>query len=112
MNPSVKQRLVDAAMERDSAAASSEWLGEFRSDIAAFVQREVVESCVTAGDLERPWNAKHRYTAFVDPSGGSSDSMTLAVGHREGKLPSLMWCAKSPGRSIRRERYRGIRESA
>jgi hypothetical protein len=99
-------------MERDSAAASSEWLGEFRSDIAAFVQREVVESCVTAGDLERPWNAKHRYTAFVDPSGGSSDSMTLAVGHREGKLPSLMWCAKSPRRSIRRERYRGIRESA
>jgi hypothetical protein len=73
-------------MERDSAAASSEWLGEFRSDIAAFVQREVVESCVTAGDLERPWNAKHRYTAFVDPSGGSSDSMTLAVGHREGEI--------------------------
>jgi hypothetical protein len=86
MNPSVKQSTVDAAMERDSAAASSEWLGEFRNDIAAFVQREVVESCVDVGELERPWNAKHRYTAFVDPSGGSSDSMTIAVGHREREI--------------------------
>jgi hypothetical protein len=27
--------------------------------------------------------AERRYSAFVDPSGGSSDSMTLAIGHRE-----------------------------
>jgi hypothetical protein len=86
MNPSVKQSTVDAAMERDSAAASSEWLAEFRNDIAAFVPREVVESCVDVGERERPWNAKHRYTAFVDPSGGSSDSMTIAVGHREREI--------------------------
>jgi hypothetical protein len=31
---------------------------------------------------ERLWDAKHRYVAFVDPSGGSSDSMTPAIGHR------------------------------
>jgi hypothetical protein len=86
MNPSVKQRLVDAAIERDPAAAASEWLGEFRNDISAFVQREVVEACVSSGDFERPFNAKHRYFAFVDPSGGSSDSMTIAVGHREAEL--------------------------
>ena len=24
-----------------------------------------------------------RYTAFVDPSGGSADSMTLAIAHRD-----------------------------
>jgi hypothetical protein len=83
MNPSVKQSLVDAAIARDSAAASSEWLAEFRNDIDAFVPREVVESCVDVGERERPWVAGRRYTAFVDPSGGSSDSMTIAVGHRE-----------------------------
>jgi hypothetical protein len=43
MNPSVPQRLIDNALERDRAAASSEWLAEFRNDIAAFVPREVVQ---------------------------------------------------------------------
>ena len=27
-----------------------------------------------------------RYKAFIDPSGGANDSMTLAVAHREDKL--------------------------
>jgi hypothetical protein len=30
-----------------------------------------------------------RYHGFVDPSGGSADSMTLAVGHREGDVVVL-----------------------
>jgi hypothetical protein len=66
MNPSVKQSLIDAAMERDSAATSSEWLGEFRNDISAFVPREVVESCVDVGERERPRPhlTRHRYSAF------------------------------------------------
>jgi hypothetical protein len=83
MNPSVKQSIIDRAIERDAAAASSEYLAEFRNDIAAFVPREVVQACVLAGEVERPWNAQYRYVAFVDPSGGTSDSMTLAIGHRE-----------------------------
>jgi hypothetical protein len=44
-----------------------------------------VQACVDAGTRERPFNARNRYVAFVDPSGGSSDSMTLAIGHREGE---------------------------
>lgn len=83
MNPSVKQSLIDRAIERDPAAASAEYLAEFRNDIAAFVQREVVQACVMTGEYERPWKAENRYVAFVDPSGGSSDSMTMAIGHRE-----------------------------
>lgn len=85
MNPSVPQRLIDAAMERDSAAAAAEWMAEFRNDIAAFVPREVVEACIDANERERPYDPRHRYTAFVDPSGGSSDSMTLAIAHRDDK---------------------------
>jgi hypothetical protein len=30
-----------------------------------------------------------RYYGFVDPSGGSADSMTLAVGHREDDVVVL-----------------------
>jgi hypothetical protein len=83
MNPSVPQSLVDRALERDRAAAASEWLAEFRQDISAFVDRRIVESCVDANEIERPYKASTRYVAFVDPSGGSSDSMTLGIGHRD-----------------------------
>jgi hypothetical protein len=82
MNPSVPQRLIDEAMERDQAAANSEWMAEFRADISSFVPREIVLRCVDSGEVERPFVFKHRYAAFVDPSGGSSDSFTLAIAHR------------------------------
>lgn len=39
-----------------------------------------------SGERERAWSANHRYVAFVDPSGGSSDSMTLGIGHREKEM--------------------------
>ena len=84
MNPLIDQRVIDEALERDHASASAEYLAEFRSDIEAFVTREVVEACVSFGILERPRNANTHYQAFVDPSGGSNDAMTMALGHREG----------------------------
>ncbi|TIT36185.1 MAG: hypothetical protein E5W65_10500 [Mesorhizobium sp.] len=85
MNPTVRQSVIDAALERDHAVASAEYLAEWRSDIEAFVTREVVEACVTPNVTERPRVNGTAYSAFVDPSGGSNDSMTLAVGHREGR---------------------------
>ncbi|MEI9422213.1 hypothetical protein O7A70_13670 [Mesorhizobium sp. Cs1299R1N1] len=85
MNPTVRQSVVDAALERDHSAASAEWLAEWRSDIEAFVTREVVEACVTVNVTERPRADGVGYFAFVDPSGGSNDSMTLAIGHKEGR---------------------------
>ena len=39
--------------------------------------------------LERPHVKANAYTAFVDPSGGSSDAMTLAIAHTEGKTQIL-----------------------
>ena len=64
MNPCVPQQVIDAATERDPAAASSEYLAEFRTDISAFVPREVVLSCGDPGEIERPYDSAHRYTAF------------------------------------------------
>ena len=84
MNPLIDQRVIDEALERDHASASAEYLAEFRSDIEAFVTREIVEACVSIGVLERPFVKNKRYLAFVDPSGGSNDAMTMALGHREG----------------------------
>jgi hypothetical protein len=83
-NPSLPQSVVDRALKRDHAAASAEYLAEFRPDISGFVDYEVVQACV--GDhVEMAALDKHHYSAFVDPSGGSSDSFTLAIGHQDGK---------------------------
>lgn len=85
MNPSVPQSVVDAAMERDAASARAEYMGEFRADMEVLVTREVVRACISSGSREvAPLLSRHRYCVFVDPSGGSADSMTLAVAHREG----------------------------
>jgi Terminase large subunit, T4likevirus-type, N-terminal len=84
MNPSVPQREIDAAYEADPASAAAEFGAEFRTDVESFVSREIVEACVAVGVHERPPMADIFYSAFTDPSGGSSDAMTLAVAHKEG----------------------------
>lgn len=89
MNPTVRQSVVDAALERDHAAASAEWLAEWRADIEAFVTREVVEACVSLNVTERERVNGFAYSAFVDPSGGSNDSMTLAIGHKADRKAVL-----------------------
>jgi hypothetical protein len=83
LNPLLSERVVARAYERDAAAASAEFGGEFRSDIAGYVDREIVEGAVGDGVLVRPPLSNLGYVAFLDPSGGSSDSMTLAIAHRE-----------------------------
>jgi hypothetical protein len=83
MNPTVPQRVIDEATERDPAWAAAEYGAQFRSDVQSFVSREAVEACVALGVRERAPLSGLRYSGFVDPSGGSADSMTLAVGHRE-----------------------------
>jgi hypothetical protein len=89
MNATVPQSVVDEAMERDPASAQAEYLAQFRTDVEAFVAREAVEACTSLGVRERPRVGGITYRAFVDPSGGSADSMTLAVGHRENNLAVL-----------------------
>ncbi|TIX17239.1 MAG: hypothetical protein E5V41_11465 [Mesorhizobium sp.] len=82
-NPSLSERVVTRALERDAAAARAEYLGEFREDLAAFVDLAVVQACVAKGLAAVLPNAlRQPYTAFCDPAGGSgTDSMTLGIGH-------------------------------
>jgi hypothetical protein len=82
-NPTIPQAWVDAELERDPARNRAEYLAEFRSDIESYIAREAVEACVAWDVPERAPMSQTRYYAFVDPSGGSADSMTLAIGHRD-----------------------------
>lgn len=67
----------------DPDRASAEYGAQFRSDIAAFLTREALEAVLPRGVVELPAGGGISYTAFVDPSGGSNDSMTMAVAHLE-----------------------------
>jgi hypothetical protein len=83
MNPTIPQGVIDRAMEADPAAAAAEWLAQFRTDVESFISREAVEAVVVPGRLELPPVEGVQYQSFCDPSGGSSDSMTMAIAHEE-----------------------------
>jgi hypothetical protein len=89
MNPSLPQSVVDRAFEADPEAASAEYMAEFRNDINAFISRDAIEAAVSRGVTVRAPLDGISYFAFVDPSGGSSDSMTMAIGHSEGERAVL-----------------------
>lgn len=97
-NPNLPQSVIDDAMAEDLAAAKSEYLGEFRDDVGAFVPREVVERLVIRGRLELMRERKVRYVAFCDVSGGRSDASALAIAHRDGRkvIVDLAKVWKSP----------------
>jgi len=82
MNPTVPQSYIDEAYAADPASAAAEYGAEFRADVESFISRAVVEQAVEPGCFERPFRPEIQYAAFVDPSGGSADSMTLGISHQ------------------------------
>ena len=85
MNPGLDPAIVAEAYEDDPDAAAAEYGAQFRNDLSDFVPRAVVEACTVTGRTENAPVPGLSYVAFVDPSGGTgTDSMTLAVAHREG----------------------------
>jgi hypothetical protein len=83
MNPTVAQDVIDRANADDPASASAEYGAEFRADLESLFSRDAVNAVVAKGRRELPPMAGHAYTGFVDPSGGSSDSYSLAIAHRQ-----------------------------
>ena len=77
--------MLTALIERDPASAAAEYGAEFRTDVESFISREAVEAAVIPDRFELPRMSGVDYYAFADPSGGSSDDMTLAICHREGE---------------------------
>jgi len=81
-NPTLDQRIIDDAQADDPEAAKSEWLGQFRSDIESFLDREIIDKLVRPEPLELPFDRRWRYQAFVDPSGGGADEFSICIGHK------------------------------
>ncbi|MGD0950339.1 MAG: hypothetical protein ABSA52_23325 [Candidatus Binatia bacterium] len=87
-------RLIAKAYRDDEARAAAEYGAQFRRDIESFVAREVVEACVASDRHELPPVRGVEYVAFVDPSGGSQDSMTLAIAHEREDGKAVLDCIR------------------
>ena len=71
MNSTLPADEIRLAYEEDAAKASAECGGEFRTDVEAFVSREVIDKCTSMKVFERAPAYGVTYRAFCDPSGGS-----------------------------------------
>jgi hypothetical protein len=88
-NPTIKQSIIDRAYDDDPAVAASEWGGQFRNDLESYVSPEIVDACTVRGLSRQDFVKGISYIAHVDPSGGSQDSFTCAIGHVEGDIGVL-----------------------
>jgi hypothetical protein len=89
LNPTLSERVVARAYERDPLAAAAEYGADSRSDVAGFLEFGIVESAVDYGVTVRPPMAGTRYRSGCDPSGGARDSFTLAICHDEANVAVL-----------------------
>lgn len=84
MNPSLPADYLEKMRQDDPEAFRSEVLGEFRQGVSTFFDGDALDSCIPPNIRERPPVEGIIYRAFVDPSGGSQDAFSLAIGHEEG----------------------------
>jgi hypothetical protein len=91
-NETLPQRVVDRALERDPAAASAEYLAQFRNDLSSYVDPALIEGAVDRGVAARPPQAGKRYVSWIDASSGASDSFACAIGHAEGRDLLMLDC--------------------
>jgi len=83
MNPTLPARVIEDAYREDALSAAAEFGAQFRTDVEGFVTMEVLDACTRPSQREILPDSSTSYTAFVDPSGGSADAMTLAIAHRD-----------------------------
>lgn len=86
MNPCFRESAIRRFFERDAVAARSEYSAEFREDLETYMALELIESLTVPGRTLLPPEAEKRYSAFVDVSGGRSDSFTLGIAHKEDEM--------------------------
>lgn len=89
-NETFPQDVIDHALAADPAAAAAEYLSEFRTDLASFIDAQLVDGATRREPRELPRRAASptgtpiRYVAGLDASGGRGDATAAAVAHRDG----------------------------
>lgn len=98
LNPNVTEHVVARAYDEDHVAAASEYGSDghvsFRRDIESFVDHDAVDAVTIHERFELPFVQGRPYVGFVDPSGGSQDSFTIAIAHREREDLAILDCLR------------------
>jgi hypothetical protein len=88
-NPTLDVGVIEASRRADPIAAMSEWDSEFRTDLAAYLDDELIEKATDHGrPIELPPQPGIFYRAFTDSAGGGGvgrDAYTVAIAHKEGE---------------------------
>jgi hypothetical protein len=91
LNPTIAEELIAEEMERDPDAASAEWQAQFRSDVASFLDVQLVDGATRSEPRELPRlpatssGAHIRYMAGADISGSRVDATAATVVHPDGQ---------------------------
>jgi hypothetical protein len=94
MNPTVPQRVIDAALAADEHAARSEYLAEWRRDVVAWLSGEQLEPVILSGIASLPPVSGRVYRGHMDAaSGGGSDAMTGAVAYYDPEIDASVLAA-------------------
>lgn len=93
-NPQISKKFIKDELKKDYSYASSEYLARFRSDLEGYLSPEALEAIIIPGRLELPKIKGIDYHAFVDPSGGRGDAMTLSVCHKEDSGKIIQDCIR------------------
>ena len=78
MNPTYSHKIIMRAKAADASAAAAEYDAEFRSDLESYLTSEALDAVVVPGRFELPPQPGREIHAFVDPSGGVGDAMTMS----------------------------------
>jgi len=85
-NPTLDEGVIARARASDPEAARSEWDAEFRSDLTALLEDELIEAAIEHGrPLELPPRQEFTYSCFVDASAGRHDAFCCGIAHRQGE---------------------------
>ena len=94
LNPKIDREEIAEAYEDDPEAARAELGAEFRTDLADFVSREVVEALVSPGSIRA---AADRWCAVLRVRGSvvaaSADAFTMAIAHQERDVAVVDVCS-------------------
>lgn len=96
LNPTLPERVVARALERDRVAATAEYLGQFRDDNATgYIDRDILNAAIDVGVTSRPPSGNH--VCFLDAASGlgetkDGDRYAMAIGHVEGDVVVIDHC--------------------
>ena len=96
MNPSDRQADHRGGVRERSGKREGGIRRRIRDDLADYISRETVDAVTMQDRHELPPEPGVTYAAFCDPSGGVSDSLTLAIAHLDRNavciLDALLEC--------------------